>query len=218
LIKAVSIFSLLVIAFSLVSPQVAAEWTGVWVDIGETTTDLQFESTQRTMRSDSLNLHIEEKTASDLRVGLSLGISDIRTTNKIPPDNTQKFEGGHFGFYLRFPQQLNKHLSWQASFSYRYNYADDSSISMPSELEWRETRAQFGLGLKFTALRITPFVSYRDISGDISNDTSTESFETVDNNSQGISFDFYTEPTAFIRLQLLRGGEEGGYLTFARVY
>ena len=86
----VRIFSLLAMTLSLGSTPAVAEWTGISVDIGETTTDLQFEAAQRTMRSDSLSLQIEEKTATDLRVGFSVGVSDIRTSNKLPPGNAQK--------------------------------------------------------------------------------------------------------------------------------
>jgi len=196
----------------------AAEWTGVFVDIGESTTDLQFKTVQRTMRIDSLNLAIEEKTASPLRVGFSLGVSNIRTANLLPLGNAQKFDGGHLGFYLRYPQPMGEHMSFEASFSYRYNLASDSSTSVRSEIEWREARVQLGLGAKFGALRITPFIAYRDINGDISNGISTQIFDSVDSISRGISFDIFVEPTAYIRLQLFRGDEDGGYLTFARVY
>ncbi len=209
---------LLVITLGLGSTPAAAEWTGVLVDIGESTTDLQFETVQRTMRIDSLNLAIEEKTASPLRVGFSLGVSSIRTANLLPPDNAQEFDGGHLGFYLRYPQQMGEHMSLQGLFSYRYNSASDSNTSVRSEIEWRETRMQLGLGVKFGTLRITPFIAYRDINGDISNDTSTQIFDSVDSISRGISFDIFVEPTAYIRLQLFSGDEEGGYLTFARVY
>jgi len=209
---------LLIITLSLGSTPAVAEWTGVLVDIGESTTDLQFETAQRTMRIDSLDLAIEEKTASPLRVGFSLGISNIRTANLLPPDNAQKFDGGHLGFYLRYPQQLGEHMSLAGLLSYRYNSATDYNTSLRSEIEWHETRVQLGLRVKFGTLRITPFIAYRDINGDISNDTSTQIFDSVDSISRGISFDIFVEPGAYIRLQLFRGDEDGGYLTFARVY
>ena len=211
-------FLLLAIAFGLGTPPAKAEWTGISVDIGETTTDLQFETAQRTMRSDNLSLRIEEKTATNLRVGFNLGVSNIRTANLLPPGNAQKFDGGHLGFYLRYPQQLGGHMPFEGLFSYRYNSASDSNNSLQSEIEWRETRVQLGLGVKFGALHVTPFIVYRDINGDISNDGSTELFDSVDRKSRGISFDIFVEPTAYIRFQLSRGDEEGGYLTFARVY
>jgi len=210
--------ALLVFILGLGSMPAAADWTGVFVDIGESTTDLQFETVQGTMRIESLNLAIEEKTASPLRVGFSLGVSNIRTANLLPPGNAQKFEGGHLGFYLRYPQPMGERMSFEALFSYRYNSASDSSTSVRSEIEWREARVQLGLGAKFGALRITPFIAYRDINGDISNGLSTQIFDSVDSISRGISLDIFVEPTAYIRLQLFRGDEDGGYLTFARVY
>ena len=214
----VSVFSLLAIIFSLDSTPAAAAWTGISVDIGETTTDLQFETAQRTMRSDSLSLQIEEKTATDLRVGFSVGVSDFRTANKLPPGNAQKFEGGHLGFYLRLPVQLGEYFSLEGLFSYRYHSASSSKTSLPSEIEWHDSRLQIGLGAKFQALRVTPFIAYRSMRGDISNDSGTELFDMVGNTSRGISFDYFIEPTAYIRFQLSRGDEDGGYLTFARMY
>ena len=209
---------LLKLIISLGSTSAVAEWTGISVDIGETTTDLQFETAQRTMRSDSLSLRIEEKTATNLRVGFNLGISNIRTANILPPDNAQKFDGGHLGFYLRYPLQLGRHMLLEGLFSYRYNSASDSNNSLQSEIEWREARVQLSLGVKFGVLHVTPFIVYRDINGDISNDSGTEIFDSVDSKSRGISFDIFVEPTAYIRFQLSRGDEEGGYLTFARIY
>ena len=214
----VRIFSLLAITFNLVSTQAGAEWTGISVDIGETTTDLQFETAQRSMRSDSLNLQIEEKSATNLRIGFSLGVSDIRTANVLPPGNAQKFEGGYLGFYLRLPVQMDEHFSLEGLFSYKYNSASSSSTSLPGEIEWHDSRLQVGLGAKLQALRVTPYIAYRNMHGDISNGSGTELFDLVGSASHGIIFDYFLEPTAYIRFQLFRGDEDGGYLTFARVY
>lgn len=214
----VRIYSLFAIIFSINSPHVQAAWTGILVDIGQTTTDLQFETAQRTLRNDSLNLHIEEKTATDLRIGLSLGVSNIRTANKLPPDNAQKFEGSHLGFYLRLPVQLGEYFSLEGMFSYRYNTASNPNTSLPSEIEWHGSRLKIGVAAKIQALRVTPFIVYNNISGDISSANSTELFNSAGSGSHGISFDYFIEPTAYIRLQLETGDVEAAYLTFARVY
>ncbi len=212
------LFSLLIITLGLCNRSAQAEWTGVSVEIGESTSDLQFETGIRTMRKDVVSFQIEEKTATNLRVGLSLGITNIRISNKLPPDNAQKFEGGYFGFYLRLPVQLGEHFSLESLYSYQYHSAANSNDSLTSDLEWHNNRLQIGLGAQFQSLRITPFIAYRNVSGDISDDTGTELFDTVDNISRGISFDVFIEPGAYIRFQLFDGDEEGGYLTFAREY
>jgi len=210
--------SLLFIISGLGSSTARSEWAGLSVYLGETTSDLQFETAQRSMRQNSLGLRIEDKAASGLRAGISIGQTSIRTSNKLPPDSAQKFEGNNLGFYLRYPLHLGEHLSLEGSFSYHYNSASDSNISSPSEIEWRDSRVQISLGGKFQALRIAPFIAYHSMSGDISNDTRTELFANVDEISRGVSFDFFIEPTAYIRLHFSRGNEDGGYLTFARVY
>jgi hypothetical protein len=209
---------LLAITFSLGNAPAVAEWTGVSVDIGEMTTDLQFETAQRTMRSDSLSLRIEENTATNLRVGFSIGVSNIRIANKVPPANAEKFEGGHLGIYLRWPVQLGEYFSLESLFTYQYNIATNSNTSLPNEIEWHDSRLQIGLGAKFQTLRVTPFIAYGKMRGDISNDTSAELFDSASSVSHGINFDYFIEPTAYIRFQLSRDGVDGGYLTFARVY
>lgn len=85
------ILPLLLVVFSFGSSTAQAQWTGISVEIGESSSDLEFETEQRTMRVDSLSLQIEEKTATDLRVGFSIGLTSIRSTNILPPDNGQKF-------------------------------------------------------------------------------------------------------------------------------
>ena len=212
------ILPILIIMLGLCNPPAQAEWTGISVDFGESTTELQFETEQRTMRGDVLSLQIEEKSATDLRVGISIGLTSIRTSNTLPPANAQKFEGNHLELYLRMPMQLGENFWLEGLFSYRYNTATDSNISLPSEIEWRDSRFQIGLVAKFQTLRITPFVAYQDLSGDISNASSVEIFDSIDNISRGIMFDFFAEPTAFVRLQLSRGAEDSGYLIFVREY
>ena len=209
---------LLTLIFSVGVTAVKAEWTGISVDINEISTELQFETGQRAMRLDNLSLKIEEKTAANLRVGLSIGQISTRTANQLPPDNAQKFEGNYLGLYLRLPIQAGEHFSINGKFSYRYNYATEAVSSLPSELEWHDRRFQIGLGAKFQALRVTPFIVYHRMSGDITNATGTELFDSINSVSRGISIDYFIEPTAYIRFQLSRGGEEGGYLRFARVY
>jgi hypothetical protein len=212
------ILPLLTLAFCLGSSSAQAQWTGISVEIGESSSDLEFETEQRTMRVDSLSLQIEEKTATDLRVGFSIGLTSIRSTNILPPDNGQKFEGNQLGFYLRLPLQLGEYFSLEGLYSYRYNTATDSSISSPSEIEWHDNRLKIGLGTKLQTLRFTAFLVYRSMSGDISNNTSVELFDSIDKISRGISFDYFVESTAFIRLQLSRGAEDIAYLNLVRVY
>ena len=212
------ILPLLLVVFSFGSSTARAQWTGISVEIGESSSDLQFETEQRTMSIDSLSLQIEEKTAADLRVGFSIALTSIRTANLQPPDNAQKFEGNQLGFYLRLPMQLGESFSLEGLYSYQYNTATDSDISLPSEIEWNENRLKIALGTKLQTLRITAFIAYHSMNGDISNSTSVGLFDSIDNISRGISFDYFVEPTAFIRFQFSRGDEDSAYLSFVREY
>ena len=130
----------------------------------------------------------------------------------------EKFEGAQLGFYLRLPLQLGEYISLEGLYSYRYNTATESNVSSPSEMEWHENRLKIGIGTELKTLGFNAFIAYHDMSGDISTGTSVELFKSIDNISRGISLDFFVEPTAFIRLQLSRGAEDSGYLSFVRVY
>lgn len=208
----------MIVVFSFGNLSAQAQWTGISVDIGESSSDLQFETGQRTMSMDSLSLQIEEKAATDLRVGFSVGLNNFRNFNILPPENAQKFEGSQLGFYLRLPMQLGEYFSLEGLYSFRYNTATESNVSSPSEVEWHENRLKISIGTVLKTMGFNAFIAYHDMSGDISTGTSVERFESIDNISRGISLDFFVEPTAFIRLQLSRGAEDSGYLSFVRVY
>lgn len=203
---------------AFISTAVRAEWTGISVNIEDYSTTWQFQTLQRTIDINQWNFNLEEKTTSALRVGLSIGQSRIRISDNISPTNTQKFHANLLGIYLRLPLSLSDNFSVQGRLSYRINSGRDSNVIDPSEIEWYETEAELGLSGQWQSVRLTPFVAYRNIDGDITDSSGIELFDPVDEISSGIRFDYYIDPTAYIRFQLTIGANEGGYLVFAREY
>jgi hypothetical protein len=203
---------------AFISTAVRAEWTGISMNIEDYSTTWQFRTLQRTTDINQWNFNLEEKTTSALRVGLSIGQSRIRISDNISPTNTQKFDANSLGLYLRLPLSLSDNFSVQGRLSYRINSGSDSKDIDPSEIEWYETEVELGLSGRWQSVRLTPFVAYRNINGDITDSSGIELFDPVDEISSGIRFDYYIDPTAYIRFQLTIGANEGGYLVFAREY
>ncbi len=202
----------------LVSTVARAEWTGISVNIEDYSTTWQFQTLQRTIDINQWNFNLEEKTTSALRVGLSIGQSRIRISDNISPANTQKFHANLLGIYLRLPLSLGDNFSVQGRLSYRINSGRDSKDIDPGQIEWYETEVELGLSGQWQSVRFTPFVAYRNVDGDITDSSGIELFDPVDEISTGIRFDYYIDPTAYIRFQLFSGANAGGYLVFAREY
>jgi hypothetical protein len=132
--------------------------------------------------------------------------------------DTRKFDGEYFQFYLRQDIRISERTSLHGLFNYSYNDGRDNKDDDRADIDWTEASLEIGANLRFSNFGITPFAAYYDIDGDISDDDGTVAFEMDDPVSQGIRFDIYTEPTAFIRIVFQSGGQSGGYLIFARRY
>ncbi len=201
-----------------VSTPAGAELSGISVNIEDYSASWEFQTVERTTDINRWSFDLEEKTTSALRIGLSIGQSRIRIRDKILPANTQKFDADLFGLYLRLPLMLSDNFSVHGRLSYRINIGRESNTIDRNEIEWFETRAELGFSSRWQSVRFMPFVSYRKVDGDISDSGGIEVFDSVDELSSGIRFDYFLDSTAYVRFQLTTGANEGGYLAFAREY
>ena len=209
-------FKLLVILF-LYAGLAQADFTGVTVELANVDADWKFDSGVREAQINTIAFQIEEKTATGLSVGGGIGYLDMRVVGNGSTD-TRKFDGEYFQIYLRQEFRISERISLHGLFNYSYNSGRDNKEDDRADIDWNEASFQIDASLRFANFGITPFVAYYDIDGDISDDNGTEVFAMDDPVSQGIRFDYYTEPTAFIRIVFQSGGQSGGYLTFARHY
>jgi len=200
------------------STAATAQLTGISVSIEDYSSTWQFGTLERTVDINQWSLNLEEKTTSALRVGVSLGQLGMRVSDQVLPANTEKFDANSVGLYLRLPLMLGDTFSLQGRLSYRIYSGSDSNDIDSREIEWDETRVELGFSGQWQSVRLTPFVAYRTINGDITDNSGIELFDSIDEVSSGIRFDYFIEPTAYIRFQFTRGAREGGYLVFAREY
>ena len=203
--------------FLFYSGLVNAFWSGVAFEFGSIDSDWDFKRETREAQIDQISIKLEDKVGSSLTGGLELGYFDMRV---VAPDSstaeTLKFDGGFFSVYLRQPVDISDWLSLYGKIGLRYTSGSESGDG-DADIDWTTALFELGMGLRFSNYRITPFVTYEDVDGDISND-GTETFEMDEEVSQGIKFDYFTDSVSFIQLVFVTGGNEGGYINFVRRY
>ena len=195
----------------------AAFWTGVEVSIANVDADWDFDAETREAQTSQISFQVEEKTETGLRVGVSLGYFDTRLVAD-DPSPTLKFDGHFVGLYLNRLVGIGEHVELYGQFDLSYHSGQDSLVDERFDIDWTEVGVEFGASLRFAHYRITPYVVYTDIDGDISDLADVDVFELDEPVSGGIHFDYFVEPTAFVRLSLQGGGNAGGYLNFVRRY
>lgn len=205
------------VLLSLFTGLAHADWTGVAVDLANIDSDWKFDDGLREARIDGISFQVEEKTETGLAVGVGIGYISMRVVGDGSVDN-RKFDAEYLQIYLRQEINISKNVSLYGLFNYSYNTGDDNDDDNPADIDWDETSVQIDLNIRFANFGVSPFAAYQNIDGDISDDNGTAVFDIDDPVSHGIRFDFYTEPTAFIRIVLQSGGQAGGYLSFVRRY
>lgn len=209
--------SLLVLLLTLQAGSAAADWTGVSMTFGRYDSDWAFSDETRQTQISEIDFRIEERTATGLAVGAMIGYMDLRVEGGRNSE-TQKFDGQYVGIYLRQDYQFSEVLSLHGRLDLSYHSGDESGSSEEeADIDWTRVGFEIGIGIRSANFRVTPFARIADLDGDISNG-STRSFELDQTGSAGIRFDIFTDPSAFIRIEVVTGANEGGYLTFVRRY
>ena len=197
---------------------VKAEWSGIAFEIGDTKSDWEFSNSTRETSISSLTFQIEERTASGLSVGGGIGYMTMRIDGNEEVE-TKKFDGEYFEIYFRQEFSISESFSLEMLLDYGFYGGDENTNSdNRDDISWNQLGFDFSASFKLDNIRIAPFASYTDIDGDISGDDPTEVFTLEDEIGYGLRLDFFTDSTAFVRLQLQTGSYNGGYLTFVRRY
>lgn len=192
-----------------------AAFTGIALAIHDEETDWQISSETVPTHIRKITLSAEEKTTGNLRVGAYLGEMSLRleSANQLP---AQKFNSQFIGLYLRLPLKISPTFSFHSKFSYTFYLGNTSQPDI--EIEWYDSRLNFGFSAQLQNIRLMPYVLYQSIDGDISTDTSSDNIKLKENFTQGINLDYYTSTSAYIRLQVTTGGSESFMLQFTREY
>jgi hypothetical protein len=196
-----------------------AEWTGVAFEIGDMDSDWKFADDTRVAKSNSLRMSIEERTSSGLAVGGAISYLSILVDGGDATDSID-FEAENPEVYLRQDYVLSESFELHGRFSYGYYNGRENTSSDRADINWSEVKLEFGASFRHDNLRITPFVSYADVDGDISGGSvpSTLVFELEDPTSYGVQLDIFVERTAFIGIRAQTGSQSGGYISFVRRY
>ena len=195
-----------------------ASWTGISLELANVDSDWQFDNDKREAQISAISFKVEEKAQTELRVGAEIGYLDMRVVADTSA-GSQKFDGEFLKVFLRQPFSITERISLHGLLSLGYHSGSESGDADDrANFDWTETKFEIGVSVRVSSLRITPYASYVDIDGDISDDDGTEVFEMDEPQSQGIRFDYFVEDSAFIRVEFIGGGQVGGYLTFARQY
>lgn len=205
------------IVFCGFSSLARADWTGVAFEIADTRSDWEFSEDTRESKISSIELQIEERTATGFTVGAGIGFMTMRVDGNDRVE-TKKFDGEFLHVYLRQDIDLSESFSLDAMFDYGFYSGDENVSTERDDIDWNQLGLEIGASFRSGNIRVTPFASYTDIDGDISGEDPTESFSLDEEFGYGLRFDFFTESTAFVRVKLKGGSHSGGYLTFARRY
>ena len=213
-------FKLIILLFlytGLAKAEAEAESIGVALDIASYKSDWQFDSGVREAKITSISFQLEEKLEAGLTVGGGIGYFDmsVRGNSNV---SSQDFDGQYLEIYLNHPFPVSERISIHGAFAYRYYSGNGNNGDEREDIDWSEVNLQIGVGVRFAHLRITPFMAYYNIDGDISDDSGTGSFENDDSVSQGVSFDYFADDSGYIRLELRSGYQSGGRLSFERRY
>ena len=207
---------LLTLLLALILPLPAtADWTGVQVDLFDGDSDWRFDNETRNAQIGSLSFRIEESTATGLRIGVHIGYMSVRVAADTAAE-TRRYDAQNLGIYLRQPFQFGESVTLQSGVEFRYNTGSDDSGDDRFDIDWSEIDIELGLGLRFGAVRLMPYLVWTDIDGDIGSDSGTLVFEQDEKITRGLRFDYYVEQTGFVRLQVERGGSDGALLSFVR--
>lgn len=202
----------------LVTQSANAAWTGISFSIDEIESDWLFESSRLVSDTTRLNLHFEEKTESGIGIGANIGRLTTRLSNTSGSKNTEKFDASYVGVYVRYPLSIGQHFALHNQLGYQFHSGSVNEGVFPDQIEWRDINYQIGLSAKFGNLRVMPFATISDVSGDVDREASTDTFENKEEVSTGLSLDMFLDPTSFVRLKIGSSGDEIFSLRFAREF
>ena len=186
----------------LVTGPVGAAWTGIAAFVAEGESDWRFNTDVQAVTHRYYGLRVEEKTDDNLRIGASAGFFSLRLRDPLDLSASDKFDGEFLSLYLRWPVRLTETISLHSLFNYQFNNGNtfDDSGDEEDQIDWSELSLRLGLGLQLGRLTIQPFFLRRSLDGDVTSDGATSRFELVEQNRQGVIFDYQVEANSYIRL------------------
>ena len=195
-----------------------AYWTGIAAFVGEGESDWRYAGTIRQARLNQYGLQVEEKTALELRVGASAGRFSLRLLDQNDASLAEKYYGQFLSFYLRLPVRLNRMFSVHSRLNYQFNLGTKTLGEEETEVSWNEISFDIGLNLQLGALGIRPYLNFRSLNGDTSEQSVARVFSLDKHRSSGIQLDYMLEPSAYVRLNSTLEDNPSLQISFVREY
>lgn len=193
-------------------------WTGIAGFIGSSDSDWSLVNQIRQADMMYYGFSIEEKTSTELRVGASGGQYDLKLTQLDNIFNTEKFTGEFLTLYLRLPVVLAKSIKLHSDLHYAYHRGSSGFPTLEQNINWGEWLLNIGISVQLGRVSVRPFVNFRSINGDISNDSGTRIFELESSKSSGIILDYYVENTAYVRFRATGAENESLQISLVREF
>jgi len=191
--------------------------TGVALKFASLKSDWKFSDGTRDTKLNSLILSLEQRATAGLTVGGSIGYHNLWIDDK-GGGNSTSFDVQNIEIYLRQEHALSESITLQGLLSFAWYTGDQNDNDEDADLDWTQVGAELGANFRQANWGITPFVSYTYLDGDTSGLEDGGDFKLKDQFGQGVRFDIYVDPTAFVGIELRMGSQTGGFLNFVKRY
>jgi len=102
--------------------------------------------------------------------------------------------------------------------NYQFNLGRKTLGEQETEVSWNEISFDIGLNLQLGALGIRPFINFRSLNGDTTEQSLARVFNLDKQRSSGLQLDYMLEPAAFVRLTSTLQDNPSLQISFVREY
>lgn len=170
----------------------------------------------------ALGISIDDAMAGKLRWGITFGLTRGDQTGNT--DNPGARYGGQFGdLHLRGALWSTEYLDLDFAASYGYYTMDSDDNDQHAKLHWTETDGRLGVKFKLGDWRLGGGVYRWRQDGEYTVTSAGRASGTTDLNSDWQSgnyagLEYYTDPTGYIRLEVMQGDLDATTIRFVREF
>lgn len=170
----------------------------------------------------ALGVSIDEPIRNKLRWGIAFGLTRADQTDNVA--NPGAVFGGQYGdLHLRGPLWSTHYVDLDFAASYGYYTMDSDDNDQTAKLHWTETDGRLGGTVKLGNWRLSAGAYRWRQDGEYTSNSSGRGGGTTDLNSDWQSGNYaglayYTDPTGYVRVELMRGDLDATTIRFVREF